>query len=108
MRIPLRSIVACATIIAAVAMLFFGSMRVPAIAMDAASTVRGSLGVSIEELGLGNNLGEVVFLLNGAFALLFSAVACFAVAGRRRRKPIRNGDYLGKLPSGISAVDRLI
>ena len=49
---------------------------------DPASAVRGSLGVSLENLSLGNHLGELVFLLNGGFALLFGLLA--VILGRRR------------------------
>ena len=56
---------------------------------DSASAVRGSLGVSLENLSLKDNLGKLVFLLNGGFALLSGAVACFAVT-RHHREPIRD------------------
>jgi hypothetical protein len=47
---------------------------------DPASAVRGSLGVSLDEL-VANGAGAAVFLLNAGFALLFLAVA---IAARRR------------------------
>jgi hypothetical protein len=49
--------------------------------IDPASAVRGSLGVSLDELVLGNGAGTAVFLLNAAFTLLFAVVAI----GARRR-----------------------
>lgn len=52
-------------------------LEVPAVEDDPASAVRGSLGVSLENLSLKNNPGRLVFLLNGGFALLFGAVAFF-------------------------------
>lgn len=69
-------------------------LEVPVVEADPASAVRGSLGVSLENLSLKNNLGKLVFLLNGGFALLAGAVACFAVA-RLNREPIRDHDHLG-------------
>ena len=84
MRISLQSVVTRAVLLAAVALLFV-EINVPAVGIDhSASAVRGSLGVSLEELGLNNNLGEFSFLLNGGFALLSGAFAYFAVAKRRR------------------------
>lgn len=74
----------------------------PAVEADPASAVRGSLGVSLENLSLKNNLGKLVFLLNGGFALLWGA-ACFAVA-RLNREPIRDHDHLGDWRSGNSVT----
>jgi len=65
----------------------YGS-EVPAVEADAASGVRGSLGVSLEDFSLSNNLGKVVFLLNGGFALLAGGFAFFTVA-RHHRDPVR-------------------
>jgi hypothetical protein len=53
---------------------------------DPASAVRGSLGVSIDELA-STGAGAAVFLLNAGFALLFLAVAIAA----RRRNPRASG-----------------
>jgi hypothetical protein len=66
---------------------YYGS-QVARVEADPASAVRGSLGVSLENLGLGNNLGKLVFLLNGGFVLLFGAFTCFAFA-KHHREPIR-------------------
>jgi hypothetical protein len=49
--------------------------------VDPASAVRGSLGVSLEDLVFGSGAGASVFLLNAGFALVFAAVAI----GARRR-----------------------
>jgi hypothetical protein len=50
--------------------------------IDAASAVRGSLGGSLEDLSLSDNLGQHAFFLNGGFALLFGLLAL--ILGRRR------------------------
>jgi hypothetical protein len=73
-----------------------------AVEADPASVVRGSLGVSLDSLSLSSNFGELVFLLNGGFALLFGAVVFFAVA-RRDLKPIRDHGHLADWGSGDSA-----
>ena len=65
-----------------------------AVEADPASAVRGSLGVSLENLSLSSNFGELAFLVNGGFALLSGAFACFAVA-RRHREPSRDHDQFG-------------
>jgi hypothetical protein len=51
---------------------------------DAASAVRGSLGVTLEDLALSNAFGEIWFLMNGAFAFVFGAVVWQLVTRRRR------------------------
>jgi ABC-type uncharacterized transport system permease subunit len=56
------------------------SARASASEVDPASAVRGSLGVSIEDLALSHGAGASVFLLNAGFALLFAALA---IASRR-------------------------
>jgi hypothetical protein len=76
-------------------------LEVPTVEADPASAVRGSLGVSLEDLSLGNSLGKLVFLLNGGFALLFGALACFAAA-KGHREPTRDHDPLGNWSSGNS------
>jgi hypothetical protein len=78
-------------------------LEVPAVEADFASAVQGSLGVSLEDLSLSNNLGKLAFLLNGGFALLFGAFACFAAA-RHHREPIRDHDPLGDWSSGNSVT----
>jgi len=67
---------------------------------DPASAVRGSLGVSLESLSPDNHLGELVFLLNGGFALLFVAFACFAAV--RRHEPKRDHGHFSNWRSGNS------
>jgi hypothetical protein len=74
-----------------------------AVDADPASVVRGSLGVSLENLSLNSNFGELTFLLNGGFALLFGAVALSVVASRQR-KPIRDHGHLDDLRSGNSVT----
>jgi hypothetical protein len=60
--------------------------------VDPASAVRGSLGVSLDDLS--TSAGTTVFLLNVGFALVFTAI-CIGVrrADTRKRKqiPIRAG-----------------
>jgi hypothetical protein len=56
--------------------------------IDPASAVRGSLGVSLEELVFGKGAGASVFLLNAGFALLFAAVA---IGAQRRKSPGTRG-----------------
>jgi hypothetical protein len=58
---------------------------------DPASEVRGSLGVSLDDLLLSNGAGASVFLLNAGFVLLFAAV-CIAVRRKdstAKRLPFR-------------------
>ena len=67
--------------------------------IDPASAVRGSLGVSVDELVFGTGAGASVFLLNAGFALVFAAVAI----GARRRShrgpghiPYRRTSYFAR------------
>jgi hypothetical protein len=60
---------------------------------DPASGIRGSLGVSLDDLAFSHGAGATVFLLNAAFLLLFAAV-CVAVRrkdskSKARRIPFR-------------------
>jgi hypothetical protein len=73
------------------------------VAADAASAVRGSLGVSLEDLSPSNNFGMLVFLLNGGFALLSGAFACFAVA-KHHREPASHHDHIGGWRPGNSVT----
>jgi hypothetical protein len=59
--------------------------------IDAASAVRGSVGVSLTDLDLGSRIGELWISLNGCFALLFIAGAALAVGWRRRAKRTAHG-----------------
>lgn len=103
MRIHLPSVASCAVILTAVVLLF-AEIKLPAVGIDdSASTVEGSLGVSVEELSLNNDLGKLSFLLNGGFALLFGAFAGFAVANRRR-EPTRGDEHRGHRRSGDSVA----
>jgi hypothetical protein len=58
----------------------FSALSAPASASesDPASAIRGSLGVSLDDLAFGNGAGATVFLLNAGFLLLFAAV-CIAL-----------------------------
>jgi uncharacterized membrane protein len=53
---------------------------------DPASAVRGSLGVSLDDLVLSSGAGATVFLLNAGFVLLFAAI-CIAVGRAKPQKP---------------------
>jgi len=100
MRVHLPSIVTCAVVLTAIS-LFFLEVKVPPVETDPASGVRGSLGVSLEDSDLNGNLGRLSFLLNGGFALLSGAFACFLVA-KPRRNPRRDQDPHGDWRSGNS------
>jgi hypothetical protein len=103
MRIHLQSVAACAVVLAAVALLS-AEIKVPAVGIDdSASAVRGSLGVPLEDLSLSNDLGELSFLLNGGFALLAGAFACFA-AVKRRREPVSGHHLPNRWRSGDAVV----
>jgi hypothetical protein len=52
---------------------------------DPGSAIRGSLGVSLDDLAFGSGAGATVFLMNAGFALLFAAV-CIAVGRADSRK----------------------
>jgi hypothetical protein len=99
MRTHLQSAAACAAVLATIALLC-AEIKAPTVGIDCASAVRGSLGVTLEDLNLDNNLGELSFFLNGGFALLSGIFACFAVAKRPRgstssrdhQKPWRSAD----------------
>ena len=86
---------------------FAASFMAPGVATaqvsDPASEVRGSLGVSHENLSLSNDLGKLVFLLNGGFALVSGAFACFAAA-RHHREPNRDRGHFADLTSGDSVT----
>ena len=82
MRLHLQCIVPSA---AALIGLALAQSSQAAAQIDAASAVRGSLGISNENLMLGSSGGASVFLLNAGFALLFGAFALMARrAGKRR------------------------
>jgi hypothetical protein len=83
MRTHLQSAAACAAVLAAGALLF-AEIQVPAAGIDSASAVRGSLGVTLQDLSLDDNLGQLSFVLNGGVALLSGVFACVAVVKGRR------------------------
>ena len=86
MRLHIRSVVTCAIASATVALLF-AEINVPgATAIDPTSAVRGSLGTSLGDLSLDDDVGRLSLVLNGGCALLFGAFASLAVA-RRHRDP---------------------
>jgi hypothetical protein len=73
MRLQLPSIAPSAAALIGLA-LAKGS-RAATLPIEAASAVRGSLGVSIEDLVLSGSGGATVFFLNAGCALLFAAAA---------------------------------
>ena len=102
MRLHLQSVVAAAIASAAV-ILLFAAINVPdASAIDPTSALRGSLGVSLDDLSLSGNFGRVSLLLNGGFALLFAAFACFAAV--RRHGPNRDHGHFSDWRSGNSVT----
>jgi len=65
-----------------------------AAAVDPATVVRGSLGVSLEDLGINSAIGELSFYLNGGLALLFGALAALVVrvnGQAKRTAPVPGG-----------------
>jgi|HubBroStandDraft_1064217.scaffolds.fasta_scaffold61961_2 hypothetical protein len=88
MRFHLRSIAAIA--VSAGVVLFLTACKIPAAELDPASAIRGSLGVSLDDLSLTDYFGRVAFLLGGGFALLWGAIAGFAFISRHRRRGPRS------------------
>jgi hypothetical protein len=92
MRTQLKSIIATAT-----GLLVLWSVNVPVFAadIDSLSSVREAGDDSLQDLVLGGDLGNLTFILNGGFLLLFGALACFLVAMSRRdraqdqRRPLK-------------------
>jgi uncharacterized membrane protein len=66
---------------------------------DPASAVRGSLGVSLDDLMLSNGAGATVFLLNAGFVLLFAAISIAvrrADSRKHRQVPLRGRSYFAR------------
>jgi hypothetical protein len=82
MRLHLQSIVPSA---AALIGLALAQSSQAAAQIDAASAVRGSLGISAEDLMLSSGSGAAVFLLNAGCALLFAAFALMVTRMDTRR-----------------------
>src|ERR1700722_3779146 len=63
------------------------ALSAPALASetDPASGIRGSLGISLDDLVFSHGAGATVFLLNAGFALVFAAV-CLAARRRNSRR----------------------
>jgi hypothetical protein len=62
--------------------------------VDPATVVRGSLGVSLEDLGTNSAIGELSFYLNGGMALLFGTLAALFVrfnGQAKRTAPVPGG-----------------
>jgi hypothetical protein len=73
MRLHLQSVVLSA--VALIGLAVAQSSQAAATQIDAASAVRGSLGLPVEDLMLSSSGGAAVFFLNAGFALLFAAFA---------------------------------
>jgi hypothetical protein len=90
MRLHIHTAVPVA--VALIGMVLGLSVQASAGEADPASAIRGSLGVSLDDLSLSNGTGATVFLLNAGFVLLFAAV-CIAVrradSRKRRQAPLR-------------------
>jgi hypothetical protein len=90
MRLHLQSIVLSAAALIGLAM---AQSSQAADQLDATSAVRGSLGLSIEDLTLSSSSGAAVFLMNAGCAVLFAAFALIVTrTGTRRggaRMPFR-------------------
>jgi len=86
MRLSLQSVLTGAIGTAAVALLFSEISAPVIIEIDPTSAFRGSLGASLGDLSLSDNLGRLSFLLNGGFTLLFGAIACLAASGLPRTR----------------------
>jgi hypothetical protein len=84
MRLPLQAVLTGAIASASVALLFLGISASGPTEIDPTSAFRGSLGASLGDLSLSDNLGRLSLLLNVGFALLFGAFASLAAAGLRR------------------------
>lgn len=90
MRLHLQTVVTVAIAAAAAALLFVAIDAPAATAIDPTSAIRGSLGASLEDLSLSDNVGRLSLLLNGGSALLFGAFASLAVTGPHRHRIKKN------------------
>jgi hypothetical protein len=66
--------------------------------IDPAAVVRGSLGVSLEDLGIKSTVGALSLYLNGGLALLCGAVA--ATMGRANRRKSHGAKRVAPGPGG--------
>ena len=88
MRRQLSVITASAVALATVGLLTLDPHTAAgAAAIDPATVVRGSLGVSLEDLGIKSAIGELSLYLNGGLALLSGALAVILVRANRRKNP---------------------
>jgi hypothetical protein len=87
MRSRLSVISASAVALTAVGMIVLAPHTAAAAAasIDPATAVRGSLGVSLEDLGIKSTIGELSLYLNGGLALLSGALAALLVRANRRK-----------------------
>jgi hypothetical protein len=68
----------------AIALIAVGSAA--AAAIDPSTSVRGSLGVSLEDLAIHSTVGDFTLYLNGGMALLCVVLAGIAVRSRARKR----------------------
>jgi hypothetical protein len=86
MRRRLSVISASAVALATVGVLVLDLQTAAAAAtIDPAASVRGSLGVSLEDLGINSTIGELSLYLNGGLAVLSGALATLLVRANRRK-----------------------
>jgi hypothetical protein len=88
MRFQLQSIAPSAA--ALIGLALAQSSQAASMPIDAASAIRGSLGVSVDDLVLSSSGGASVFFLNAGCALLFGV---FVMMARRR-----NTRYRARIP----------
>jgi hypothetical protein len=79
------------------------SAHASATEVDPVSALRGSLGVSIDDLALSHGAGASVFLLNAAFVLLYAALAIALV----RRSNSKGAHIPSRATSTSSAEGRV-
>jgi hypothetical protein len=88
-------------VLAAMGLLLVAAFSASGSVADPASAVRGSLGTSLEDLGVDNGAGALTLILNGAFALL--AGVWVLVLTRSPHTKVRTGrrPTVGRLDSRL-------
>jgi hypothetical protein len=82
------SVAAASAVAVTVVGLFVAAPHAMAVAsaFDPASAVRGSLGVSLDDLDVKNTIGELTLYVNGALAVLFGIFAAIAARANARMR----------------------
>jgi hypothetical protein len=82
------SVAAASAVAVTVVGLFFVDPQALAVAtaLDPATAVRGSLGVSLEDLDINSTIGGLTLYLNGALALVFGVFAAIVVRTNTRKR----------------------